>query len=247
MSSHIQINGKLYPVLSVWDEIVKNGRQAKRFDLEMSHAEAAEIFIDDIDITFIKSIEVYSYNGEEEEITYNEEKIDLSDFCIAGDIIDYRNGKISVYMEKTSQQDLLNIVGEKAITKRELTSFMNGIKDLCKAIPDELAINHTILFDSWKADTDYNIDDRVIYNNILYKVLQNHTSQIDWTPENASSLFSKVLININDNIIPPWEQSNSTNSYMIGDKVNHNNQNWISTIDNNVWEPGVYGWDLITE
>ena len=46
-------------------------------------------------------------------------------------------------------------------------------------------------------------------------------------------------------VIPEWEQPGSTNPYMIGDKVRHNGKTWVSTIDNNVWEPGVYGWEVV--
>ena len=41
----------------------------------------------------------------------------------------------------------------------------------------------------------------------------------------------------------PWERPESTNPYMKGDKVTHAGRTWVSTIDNNVWEPGVYGWE----
>lgn len=65
--------------------------------------------------------------------------------------------------------------------------------------------------------------------------------QADWTPDVSSSLFAKVLIP-DENVVSEWEQPDSTNPYMTGDKVTHNGKTWISTCDNNVWEPGVYGW-----
>lgn len=48
-------------------------------------------------------------------------------------------------------------------------------------------------------------------------------------------------------IILPWVQPDSTNPYAKGDKVTHNNQTWMSSIDNNAWEPGVYGWEIVIE
>lgn len=60
----------------------------------------------------------------------------------------------------------------------------------------------------------------------------------------AASLFAKVLIP-DVNVIPEWEQPNSTNPHMIGDKVTYKDKTWISNVDNNVWEPGVYGWSEI--
>lgn len=47
--------------------------------------------------------------------------------------------------------------------------------------------------------------------------------------------------------IAEWVQPDSTNPYMTGDRVLHNGSTWESTVDNNVWEPGVYGWAEATE
>ncbi|MBP3305258.1 MAG: chitinase, partial [Oscillospiraceae bacterium] len=79
------------------------------------------------------------------------------------------------------------------------------------------------------------------YDGALYKCLQAHTSQPDWTPTAAPSLWAKVLIP-DPGTIPEWEQPDSTNPYMAGDKVTHNGKTWVSDIDNNVWAPGAYGW-----
>ena len=84
----------------------------------------------------------------------------------------------------------------------------------------------------------------MLYNGTLYKVLTAHTSQDDWTPDAAPSLFAKVFIP-DETIIPEWEQPDSMNPYSAGDKVTHNGKTWVSDIDNNVWEPGVYGWTEI--
>ena len=110
---------------------------------------------------------------------------------------------------------------------------------------DEQAAENVVLFTQWNGNNiNYKIGDRVVFNNTLYKVLQNHTSQADWNPELAVSLFAEILIPDPD-VIPEWKQPDSTNPYMKGDKVKHLNKTWISNIDNNVWEPGVAGWDEV--
>ena len=108
-------------------------------------------------------------------------------------------------------------------------------------LDDSDALEATQLFPIWRADATYNKDDRVRYDTILYKCLQNHIAQEAWTPAAAPSLWTKVLIP-SPNVIPEWEQPDSTNPYQIGDKVKHNGKIWENTIANNVWEPGVYGW-----
>ena len=79
----------------------------------------------------------------------------------------------------------------------------------------------------------------------LYKVLTVHASQDDWTPDDAPSLFAIVLIP-DETIIPEWQQPDSINPYMKDNKVTHNGKTWVSDIDNNVWEPGVYSWTEYT-
>lgn len=81
---------------------------------------------------------------------------------------------------------------------------------------------------------------------MLYTVLQAHTSQATWTPDVSPSLFARVLIP-DPEVVPDWVQPDSTNPYMTGDKVRHNDKVWESTVDNNVWEPGVYGWIEVEE
>lgn len=109
-------------------------------------------------------------------------------------------------------------------------------------LTDEQAAKAPRLYPAWKESKSYTVGERIRYNGILYKVLQAHTSQEDWTPDVAVSLFAKVLIS-DPTTIPAWEQPESTNPYKKGDKVTHNGSTWISTVDNNVWEPGVYGWE----
>lgn len=77
----------------------------------------------------------------------------------------------------------------------------------------------------------------------LYSVLQDHTSQSDWTPDTASSLYKKV--GFTDSGVSIWTQPlGATDAYNKGDEVSHNGQIWTSDIDGNVWEPGVYGWTV---
>ena len=109
---------------------------------------------------------------------------------------------------------------------------------------DEDALEAKELYPQWSGDNvEYKVNDRVRYEGLLYKVLQPHTSQENWTPLAAASLFAKVLIPEPD-IIPEWEQPSSTNPYMIGDKVMFDGKVYESTIDNNIWSPAAYpaGW-----
>ncbi len=124
------------------------------------------------------------------------------------------------------------------------------IERLAAILEDEQALEAVELFPAWKADTEYAIDDRVRYDGVLYKVLQAHTSQENWTPDTAVSLYVRVLIP-DPQVIPVWEQPSAGNAYMTGDKVyfpTAEDDIYESTIDNNVWSPADYpaGWNKLT-
>ena len=115
------------------------------------------------------------------------------------------------------------------------------IESLVETLDDEHALKGVELFPNWKVNNPYVIGDRVRYDGILYKCLIAHTSQSDWIPKNAVSLWARVLIP-DPEVIPEWEQPGSTNPYMKGDKVRHIGKIWVSDIDYNVFEPSVAGW-----
>ena len=93
----------------------------------------------------------------------------------------------------------------------------------------------------------YEVGRYLQYKSILYKVLQPHTSQETWTPDVASSVYAKVLIDPTGETIPEWEQPDSTNAYMTGDKVRFEGVVYESTVDNNIWSPTAYpaGWKIV--
>ena len=110
------------------------------------------------------------------------------------------------------------------------------------ALTDDEALKAAALYPAWSAQDTYDAGERVRFDGTLYKCLQPHAAQADWTPTAAPSLWAKVLVSDTGEPLP-WEQPESTNPYMKGDKVTHGGKTWVSAIDNNVWEPGVYGWE----
>ena len=130
------------------------------------------------------------------------------------------------------------------MTREEAIQLRSIIERSVAGLDDETALQGVTLFPAWKSGQAYTTGDRVKYNDVLYKVLQDHTSQADWTPDVAVSLFAQVLIP-DPEVIPEWVQPESTNPYMTGDKVTYNGKTYVSTIDNNVWAPDAYGWEEI--
>lgn len=121
------------------------------------------------------------------------------------------------------------------------------IEKAALSLSDEDALEAVQLFPNWNPDAAYLVDDKVNYEGILYKCLQSHAAQAAWTPPAAPSLWAKVLIP-DTNVIPEWEQPDSTNPYMRGDRVSFDGKIYESAIDNNIWSPAAYpaGWQEIS-
>ena len=127
------------------------------------------------------------------------------------------------------------------MTRDEAIRYRNVILLASESLSDEVASTVPDLFDGWQIDTPYVAGDRRKYEGVLYKCLLPHTSQSSWTPDVSPSLW--VRTDDPGEEWPEWRQpQGSTDAYMTGDKVTHNDKHWISYVDNNVWEPGVYGW-----
>ena len=119
------------------------------------------------------------------------------------------------------------------------------IEMAAQSLDDAEALQAVCLHPHWAAGKAYAAGYKVQHGGALYRCLQGHMAQADWTPDAAPSLWAKVLIP-DPNVIPEWVQPESTNPYAKGDKVTHNGKTWVSDYDNNVWEPGVFGWTEVS-
>ena len=152
-----------------------------------------------------------------------------------------------VEIEPTEEEQII----EQTNKAMELLNInFNG---LLPNLSDEQALQVPLMFPKWQVGKAYAVGERVLYLGVLYKVIQAHTSQAGWEPDIAPSLFAKNLI-VKDEEgeqvdIPEWVQPDSTNPYMIGDKVKFEGKVYQSLIDNNVWSPSAYpeGWEEVNE
>ena len=127
--------------------------------------------------------------------------------------------------------------------KSEAVELRKKIELASSTMTDMNALTAVELFPMWKTATEYDVGVRVQYEGKLYKCVQAHTSQTDWTPDATRALW--VVVSIEE--FPEWVQpTGAHDAYNIGDKVSYNGQRYICTTDANVYAPGVYGWDLIT-
>lgn len=126
------------------------------------------------------------------------------------------------------------------MTRAKVKQLRNLIEQLAITLDDETALTGVELFPVWTIDLVYAVDDRVQHGGILYKCIQAHTAQSDWTPDATPALW--VVVTVEE--WPEWVQpTGAQDAYAKGSKVTHNGKKWISSYDANVWEPGVYGWE----
>lgn len=153
--------------------------------------------------------------------------------------------------EAYEAQNTLNAIQTKAtrmmLAGGDIAAAQSDYQTALMSISDEAALKMPDYFPTWDGNGhQYAAGDRVMYGDVLYKVLQTHTSQSDWAPNSAPSLFAKVLTSVAGEPLP-WQQPDSTNPYMTGDRVTYNGKVYESLIDNNVWRPDEYpeGWKEI--
>lgn len=116
------------------------------------------------------------------------------------------------------------------------------IESLAITLDDTTALTGVELFPAWATDTAYAVGYRVQYNGTLYKCIQAHTSQADWMPDATPALW--VIVSVEE--WPEWIQpTGAHDAYDKDAKVSHNGKHWKNTMDANVYEPGVYGWEEI--
>lgn len=125
------------------------------------------------------------------------------------------------------------------MTRAKAKQLRKLIEHLAITLDDETALTGVELFPMWGIDIDYAVDDRVQHEGTLYKCVQAHTSQENWTPDVTPALW--VVVTVEE--WPEWVQpTGAQDAYAKDAKVTHNGERWISDVDSNVWEPGVYGW-----
>ena len=121
----------------------------------------------------------------------------------------------------------------------------SALDELLPTLTDEQAELVPSVFPEWAVGKSYAVGDRVRYDGKLYRCVQAHEAIEGYEPPNTPALWVRTAP---EGEIPEWVQpTGAQDAYNTGDKVTHGGKTWESTMDANVYEPGVYGWDEVTE
>lgn len=194
----------------------------------------------------IRAYATYNINGEFIEVEQEDEAFIVSKmqgyyvkFEDSMNKLKFDENEYNKYVKEQQKQE--SIMKGKQL-KQELTE-----KTVLNNASDEDAYVMRYLYDEWSGDgITYKTNDRLMYNDKFYKVLQDHTSQADWTPDTASSLYVEIAEPSNE--YPEFKQpTGAHDAYAKGDKVTFEGKHYISLIDANVYNPTAYpaGWQLV--
>ena len=148
--------------------------------------------------------------------------------------------KYNNYIKEENRKEQIEIASEEleVLAKEQLLPVLS----------DEQAYTLRVLFPAFEIDKSYEVGERIIYEDKFYKVIMAHTSQADWTPDVAVSLFAEIP---NPSVeYPEFKKPiNAETAYMTGDKITFEGNKYISIMDNNVYSPTEYpqGWELVTK
>lgn len=129
--------------------------------------------------------------------------------------------------------------------------FRKALQMFAASLTDEQAMEIASVYDDWQIGKSYAIGDFVKYgtNGVgdpqLYRVVQAHTSQADWTPDGVASLYTPI--GLDDTGYPIWSKpTGAHDAYNKGDIVDYNGTLYVSVIDGNIWSPDEYpqGWEI---
>lgn len=171
---------------------------------------------------------------------------DLGDLIKVGDTVTYE-------VVELSETEIINATKQNYSSEKQKKIEKKIEDDVVVSLrlsSDAVAIENKEVFPFWSADMDLPIvvgdkwNDFVGTEPKLYKCVQAHTSQFDRRPSVTPALFTLISLEEWPVWIQPTGAQDAWNSDVSGrgNKVTHNGQKWQTTVLNNIWEPGVYGW-----
>ena len=203
MAEFIKVGGQEYPATLIYNYKDRNWdmRETQTVHLTMPYAEAAALLPDNTPWSIVQreTVDVLDEQGKptgETKEVVNE--YDNSEYSLAGDITDHRDGTVSIKMGKPTESELSEatvtaLVGQ-SITPQRAARLRPMIEAAATSLPDSDAATAVELFPKWVYPVSYIEGNRVSDGGKLYKCQQAHTSQEGWKPSATPALW--VVIDV---------------------------------------------------
>ena len=137
------------------------------------------------------------------------------------------------------------MLGTESNMEQASEQMRKALQIFAQTLTDEQAMEISTIYPSYEVGRAYSADELLTYgiNDVgdpqLYRVIQAHTSQEDWTPDATPALYTPI--GLNPQGYPKWSRpTGAHDAYNTGDIVDYNGTLYKSLIDGNVWSPEEY-------
>ena len=203
MSIYVKVNNTEYPAIITGEHKDRNwnGRDTKTITLSMSHDAVAALLPDNTPWSIVQRdmVDVLDEQGQptgETKEVVNE--YDNSEYSIAGDITDHRDGTVSIKMGKPTETEsakaTVTALAGAPVTYARAVELRPIIEQAAVSLSDGEAASVPELITAWAYPVAYAEGDRRSYSGKVYKCRQAHTSQTDWNPAATPALW--VVIDV---------------------------------------------------
>lgn len=201
MAQFLKANGKEYPAkfISKYQDLNWDKRETQTIYLTMTHDEAAALLPDNTPWSIVQreTVDVLDEQGKptgETKEVVNE--YDNSEYSLAGDITDHRDGTVSIKMGKPTETEnakaTVTALAGAPVTYARAVELRPIIEQAAVSLSDGEAATVPELITAWAYPVDYAEGDRRSYGGKVYKCRQGHTSQADWTPDKTPALWAVI-------------------------------------------------------
>ena len=152
-------------------------------------------------------------------------------------------------MRRTETAEGMIVYGKEA-ADYEREAMRRLAQRQAEELGDEAAAEVAGLFPLWRAGEEYAVGQRICDGaGQLYRVVQGHRSQADWTPDGAPALFVPLGATAEEpEAVPQWVQpAGAHDAYRTGERVRFAGAVYESLMDGNIWPPDGGFWAAVAE
>ena len=201
MSIYVKVNNTEYPATVTGDRADRtwDGRDTKTIRLTMTHDQVAALLPDNTPWSIVQRDMVDVLDEQGQPTGETEERVqeyDNSEYSLAGDITDHRDGTVSIKMGKPTETEsakaTVTALAGAPVTYARAVELRPIIEQAAVSLSDGEAATVPELITAWSYPVDYAEGDRRSYGGKVYKCRQAHTSQADWTPDKTPALWAVI-------------------------------------------------------